>query len=275
MATRIFKGPAVYGEAASTDTSNPSTGTGYRDTTITNAQIQAALKKFGTLGGSAIENEYLFRLSTLIDLIERTGILGWNAETNYITNARVIADNGIEYRALSASLNADPMTSPALWQEVRPQLAVGETLFLTVDLTPNQLGYVGTWTAQPAGISIETVDAGDSNIGTVTGSNDKSVPLLSHTHTTSGSSSATYDKTTQFRNPFVGGNANQTANIPTGSFSQALPTGRSTPYTIGIAIKNETTPIDVSVDIDPSGDPAPTIDVRGRSIKVVMWVRTA
>lgn len=274
MAIRIITGPGVYAEAASTDPSSPSTGTAYRDETITTAQIQAGLKKYDSLARSAIENEFLFRLTRLVDLIERTGVLGWNAETSYITNARVIADNGIEYRALSASLNADPMTSPALWQEVRPQLPVGSVLVLAVDSNPNQLGYVGTWTAQPAGISIETVDTGNSGIGNVTGSNNKSVPLLSHSHTTSGSSSSTYDKTTQFRNPSVGGSANQTANIPTGSFSQGLPTGRSTPYTIGIAIKNEATPIDVSVDIDPTGDPSPTIDVRGRSLKVVMWVRT-
>ena len=52
MATRIFKGPAVYGEAASTDISSPNTGVGYRDETITDAQIQAALKKFDSLAGS-------------------------------------------------------------------------------------------------------------------------------------------------------------------------------------------------------------------------------
>ena len=270
MATRVFKGPAVYGEAASTDTSSPSTGTGYRDTTITDAQIQAALKKFDTLAGSAIENEYLFRLSKLIDLIERTGILGWNAETNYITNARVIADNGIEYRALSASLNADPMTSPALWQEVRPQLAVGETLFLTVDLTPTQLGYVGTWVSIEAGASLGAVDPGDPAIGTVTGDNTPPVPLLQHTHTATFAGnplpSTSFDLT-GFVAPVAPGSTQNSYEVSGG-------TNWSLGRTLQTAAKSPGTPTG-TVTVDAEGQPPGTFSVQGKVLNGVWWKRTA
>ena len=112
MPDRIYKGPSIYGSSASTDTSNPGTGTGYRDTTITNAQIEAGLKKYDTLAASAIENEYLFRLSTLVDLIERTGVLVWNAETNYFAGAVVVANDNIIYQAVQPSTDVNPETDP-------------------------------------------------------------------------------------------------------------------------------------------------------------------
>lgn len=267
MATRIFKGPARYAEAASTDTSSPSTGTGYRDVSITNAQIQAGLKKFDTLAGSAIENEYLFRLSTLVDLIERTGTLGWNAETNYITNARVIADNGIEYRALSASLNADPMTSPALWQEVRSQLAVGETLFLTVDLTPNQLGYVGTWVSVESGASLGAVDPGDPAIGTVTGTNNVNTPLLAHTHTKGtmeieGRVNTDRAQIESANGAFDGPIINAAAGVN----GSGITIGRHFDFKASRNWTGETS---------SEGTPGSTIDVSGRVLNGVWWKRTA
>ena len=266
MATRIFKGPGVYGEAASTDISSPSTGVGYRDETVTNAQIQAGLKKFDSLARSATENEYLFRLSKLVDLIERTGVLGWNAETNYIRNARVIADNGIEYRALSASLNADPMTSPALWQEIRPQLAVGETLFLTVDLTPNQLGYVGTWVSIEAGASLGAVDPGDAAIGTVTGDNTPPVPLLQHTHTATftGNELPPHAHAAKYQassgEPAFDGNSAQNDQIKAG-YADTLTATAGTPTG--------------TVTVNAAGDPPGTFSVQGRVLNGVWWQRTA
>lgn len=267
MATRIFKGPDVYGEAASTDTSSPSTGTGYRDETITNAQIQAGLKKFDSLARSAVENEYLFRLSTLVDLIERTGVLGWNAETNYITNARVIADNGIEYRALSASLNADPMTSPALWQEVRSQLAVGETLFLTVDLTPTQLGYVGTWVSIEAGASLGAVEPGDPAIGTVTGTNNVNTPLLAHTHTRGTMEIEGFVNTDRGQIQDTGGAFDgPLINAPAGINGSALTIGRNFNFKASRNWTGETS---------SEGTPGSTIDVSGKILNGVWWKRTA
>ena len=112
MATRIYKGPPVYGSAADTDASSPNTGTNYRNADLTDASITAGLRGFNTRSSSANENEYLFRLSTLVDLIERTGILGWNAETVYVTGSVVVANDKKIYQAVQGSTDVDPTTDP-------------------------------------------------------------------------------------------------------------------------------------------------------------------
>ena len=112
MATRIYKGPPVYGSAADTDASSPNTGTNYRNADLTDASITAGLRGFNTRSSSANENEYLFRLSTLVDLIERTGILGWNAETVYVTGSVVVANDKKIYQAVQGSTAVDPTTDP-------------------------------------------------------------------------------------------------------------------------------------------------------------------
>jgi hypothetical protein len=112
MANRIYKGPPVYGSAASTDASSPNTGVNYRNDTLTNASITAGLRGFNTNASSSNENEYLFRLSTLVDLIEKTGILGWNAETVYVAGSVVVADDKKIYQAVQGSTDVDPTTDP-------------------------------------------------------------------------------------------------------------------------------------------------------------------
>ena len=112
MATRVFKGPPIYGSAASTDASSPNTGVNYRNADLTDASITAGLRGFNTNASSSNENEYLFRLSTLVDLIEKTGILGWNAETVYIAGSIVVADDKKIYQAVQGSTAVDPTTDP-------------------------------------------------------------------------------------------------------------------------------------------------------------------
>ena len=112
MATRVFKGPPIYGSAASTDASSPNTGVNYRNADLTDASITAGLRGFNTNASSSNENEYLFRLSTLVDLIEKTGILGWNAETVYIAGSIVVADDKKIYQAVQGSTGVDPTTDP-------------------------------------------------------------------------------------------------------------------------------------------------------------------
>jgi hypothetical protein len=159
------------------------------------------------------------------------------------------------------------MTSPALWQEVRPQLAVGETLFLTVDLTPNQLGYVGTWVSIEAGASLGAVDPGDPAIGTVTGTNNVNTPLLAHTHTRGtmeieGSVITDRAQITTADGAFDG----PLINAGSGIEGNALVIGRNFDFKASRNWTGETS---------SEGTPNSTIDVSGKTLNGVWWRRTA
>jgi len=280
MATRIFKGPAVYGESASTDTSSPSTGVGYRDETITDAQIQAGLKKFDTIAGSAIENEYLFRLSKLIDLIERTGILGWNAETSYIASSFVVGDDGNIYRAVQANLNVDPITDAGTnWLNYADVSLTSslDTLFpvgsiLVGGTNPSTRGFAGTWDAQQSDITISSTQPGVGE-GQILGDNAPAVPLPAHSHTR-GSMNITGSMLVESR-------LNARLIISTaGAFSQTNGSfGDGAASFPSINFPQQNVNFDASQtwtgSTSSEGSAGATLDVRGSRIKSVIWLRTA
>ena len=280
MATRIFKGPAVYGEAASTDTSSPSTGTGYRDTTITNAQIQAALKKFDTLAGSAIENEYLFRLSTLVDLIERTGILGWNAETSYIASSFVVGDDGNIYRAVQANLNVDPTTDPGTnWVNYADISLTSslDTLFpvgsiLVGGTNPSTRGFAGTWEAQQSDITISSTQPGVGE-NQILGNNNPSVPLPAHSHTRGNMNITGGMVSESRRNGALISGTSGAFTQTNSSFGDGAESAPSINYPTQVVSFNASNTWTGSTSTE--GSAGATLDVRGARIKSVIWLRTA
>lgn len=280
MATRIFKGPAVYGEAASDDPSSPSTGTGYRDPSITNAQIQSSLKKYDTLARSAIENEYLFRLSTLVDLIERTGVLGWNAETSYIADSFVVGDDGNIYRAVQANLNVDPTTDPGTnWLNYADVSLTSslDTLFpigsiLVGGSNPSTRGFAGVWEAQQSDITISSTQPGVGE-GQILGDNAPAVPLPAHSHTRGNMNiTGTMDLESRQNGKLL--------RSSTGAFTQtngSIADGAASAPNVNNPTQNLT--FDASNtwtgNTSIEGSAGATLDVRGARIKSVIWLRTA
>jgi hypothetical protein len=280
MATRIFKGPSVYAEAASDDPSSPSTGTGYRDPSITNAQIQSSLKKYDSLARSAIENEYLFRLSTLVDLIERTGILGWNAETSYIAGSVVVGNDNAVYQAVQANLNVDPTTDPGTnWVNYADVSLTSslDTLFpigsiLVGGTNPSTRGFAGAWEAQQSDITISSTQPGVGE-NQILGDNTPSVPLPAHSHT-KGNMNITGTLISDSRQ-----NGKLIRNT-TGAFTQT-----DSLFGDGAESKASINTPAQSVSFNASnawtgstsseGSAGATLDVRGARIKSVIWLRTA
>src|SRR5271169_2313238 len=80
----------------------PVDGTTYRNSAISQALLAAGWP-FNVPVASSTINEILYRLTTLMLLVESTGILPWSTLTGYLPGAIVLASNGLVYTSVSGT----------------------------------------------------------------------------------------------------------------------------------------------------------------------------
>ena len=108
--------PAVWAEEAEElpISGNPVVGTTYRKEAITPETIQAGWP-YATINNSAEFNEVMRTITAMMRLLESWGMLPWSPATVYATGALVMGSNGTIYKALQATTNNDPVSSPTYW----------------------------------------------------------------------------------------------------------------------------------------------------------------
>jgi hypothetical protein len=120
--TRSVKSPGVWGADASTSIPpSPLAGVAYRNTALTLGQTRGGWA-FDTLVDSAKFNELLYRYGSLLDIMDRQGVLGWSDQVDYAVPALVWGSDGALYRCLLASGPSstvrDPVSAPAGYWDV-------------------------------------------------------------------------------------------------------------------------------------------------------------
>ncbi|MPW31989.1 hypothetical protein F9L16_23875 [Agarivorans sp. B2Z047] len=121
---RDDKNPGIFAENAQTSIPVPPTpGTPYRDP-VNGLDDIANGWRYEQRVLSQEFNEILFRLTTLTELIDRTGVLGWSDKVNYDQGyALVFGSNNLLYKALQDSGpdfggGKDPTANPTYWKQV-------------------------------------------------------------------------------------------------------------------------------------------------------------
>ena len=105
----------IWAEGAPDLPSSPVEGTTYRDSSISEAEINNA-QPYGGKGDSSKFNELLYRFSALIDLAEQYGILPWCPLVDpYPVGAFVAGSDGRVYKCTVSNTNNDPVTTSGFW----------------------------------------------------------------------------------------------------------------------------------------------------------------
>lgn len=121
----VSLGGLIFGSTASYPVPvNPTTGTSYRNNTITK-QTAAKGWPFATVVDSADFNELMYRITTVLDAIEVQGILFWSEATDYVAGSIVRQTDGLTekfFEALQASGPSSQVRSPkdnigTFWKE--------------------------------------------------------------------------------------------------------------------------------------------------------------
>ena len=117
--TRNVISPGVFAQNASTTIPTPPVqGAAYRDP-ATSESVVNGWSYFNKVN-SAEFNQWMYQYSSLLNIVDKQGILGWSDQVNYAVPAIVFGSDGNLYRALQASGptsggTKDPITSPTFW----------------------------------------------------------------------------------------------------------------------------------------------------------------
>lgn len=114
MANRVVTIDTIWADGAADVPVTPVEGTTYRNSIVSQADIEEALP-FATRGESSRVNEILYRISAMMQQIEQYGILPWCEDTVYKSGAICVGSDNEFYRSLSASTAEDPVSSPTVW----------------------------------------------------------------------------------------------------------------------------------------------------------------
>lgn len=117
--TRTFFLPGIFASTAlTTIPASPITGTAYRDATIGNAEFITGWE-FNTIVDSTELNQILFTHGSMLDELDKQGILGWTDQVDYGLNALVRGSDGEFYYAIQvngpSSAVKDPISEPTFW----------------------------------------------------------------------------------------------------------------------------------------------------------------
>lgn len=118
--TRNFKSPGVFAENASTTIPpTPIAGVAYRDAVNGDDDTENGWR-FGTTVQSQDWNQVMYLITSMLQMVDKQGILGWSKLVDYQPPAIVFGSNGLLYVALQASgpgtSVADPVSSPSSWE---------------------------------------------------------------------------------------------------------------------------------------------------------------
>ena len=104
----------IWANGAAVPPESPISGTTYADTALSQADIESAWPYKTIVDGSDF-NEYLRRISTLIDLCEKWGIMPWSLTTAYSIGALCLASDGGIYQCTVAHSNKNPTSTVGYW----------------------------------------------------------------------------------------------------------------------------------------------------------------
>jgi len=107
----------IWANGAANPPASPVTGTTYADTGLSQSDIEQALQYKTVLNGADL-NEYLRRMSTLVDLCEKWGIMPWSALTAYSIGAVCLASDGGIYQCDVAHTNRNPTSTTGFWTNI-------------------------------------------------------------------------------------------------------------------------------------------------------------
>lgn len=124
--TRSVKSPGPWAaDASTTIPGSPLSGVPYRRTSVVTADAREGWP-FDTLVDSAKFNELMYRYTTLMDIMDRQGVLGWSDQVDYAVPAIAFGSDGVLYRALLASgpttTARDPISNPTYWQSMSAEV---------------------------------------------------------------------------------------------------------------------------------------------------------
>lgn len=105
----------IWAELLADVPANPSLGVGYKDSTLSEAEIQAGWL-YGVKVDSAQVNEVLFRLTKLMLLLEIHGTLPYCANTPYVAGSVCLWTDKNIYSAVVDVTGESPTQSPAKWE---------------------------------------------------------------------------------------------------------------------------------------------------------------
>lgn len=107
----------IWANGATDPPENPIAGTTYADSSLNQSTIEAAWPYKIIADGSDF-NEYLRRMSTLIDLCEKWGIMPWSLYTAYSIGSFCLASDGVIYQCILANSNKNPTTTAGYWKNI-------------------------------------------------------------------------------------------------------------------------------------------------------------
>lgn len=151
--TRSVKSPGVWAaDATTTIPGSPLSGVAYRRTSVVTADAREGWP-FDTLVDSAEFNELLYRYTSLTDIMDRQGVLGWSDQVDYAVPAIVFGSDGVLYKSLGTSgpttTTRDPISNPTYWSPV-DQAASVQGAFKNLKLS-------ATGTSAPVTITADAV----------------------------------------------------------------------------------------------------------------------
>lgn len=152
--TRSVKSPGVWAaDATTTIPGSPLSGVAYRRTSVVTADARGGWP-FDTLVDSAEFNELLYRYTSLTDIMDRQGVLGWSDQVDYAVPAIVFGSDGVLYKSLGTSgpttTARDPISNPAYWSPIGASFASNRNRIINGNFRVNQRAYVsGAATSGP------------------------------------------------------------------------------------------------------------------------------
>ncbi len=158
--TRQVISPGIFAaDALTVIPPTPIAGTAYRVDTGLSVNDTERGWPYATTVPSDIHNEILYRLSTLVDIMDRQGMLGWSNLVNYPVGAYVVGSNSVMYKALlingPATTLQDPTAAPTYWAPVGGPVATLAQARALADsgtvISPQRLGDVFTQGAAGSG----------------------------------------------------------------------------------------------------------------------------
>lgn len=156
--TRSIVSPGQFALLASTSIPpTPISGVSYRNPAITAPVVQDGWP-YAEIVNSADFNEIMYRISSLVAVMDVQGLLGWTNLVNYAVGALVIGSNNVAYKAIQANGPAttvqDPVSAPTYWRpftELATDTAAGIVELATAAET--QAGTDATRAVTPAGLN--------------------------------------------------------------------------------------------------------------------------
>ena len=178
MANRTIVVGGVWANGAADVPLTPTPLTTYKNSTLTSATIQAAWP-FSKIVDSAILNEMMFRLTTLMSQLEVSGILNWCNTTPYMAGGLAFGSDNVIYKAVQANTGVDPtIDSGTNWIKLS-EFSSGTKLVFSQASAPT--GWTKSITVDDTTIRIVSGTTGGTTGGT---HGLSSPPSTSHLHTT-------------------------------------------------------------------------------------------